>query len=93
MDASHRTRFVSVPKRTSWLNRVEIWFSVLPQRVLPSQADSRKRLLDFVDYYDRTMSKPYKWTYAGRPRLLIDPTPSIANPPSEIPEDRAIPRQ
>ena len=71
-DARHRIRFVYVPKHTSWLNQVEIWFSVLARRVIrrgsfTSKADLRKRLLDFVEYFNRTMAKPYKWTYAGRP--------------------------
>ncbi len=71
-DARHRVRFVYVPKHTSWLNQVEIWFSVLSRRVIrrgsfTSKADLRKRLLDFVEYFNRTMAKPYKWTYAGRP--------------------------
>ena len=71
-DASHRIRFVYVPKHTSWLNQVEIWFGVLSRRVIrrgsfTSKADWRKRLLEFVDYFNRTMAKPCKWTYAGRP--------------------------
>jgi hypothetical protein len=71
-DATHRIRFVYVPKHTSWLNQVEIWFSVLARRVIrrgsfTSKADLRKRLLEFVEYFNRTMAKPYKWTYAGRP--------------------------
>ena len=71
-DGSHRVRFVFVPKHTSWLNQVEIWFGVLSRRVIrrgtfTSKADLRRRLLDFVDYFNRTMAKPYKWTYAGRP--------------------------
>lgn len=71
-DASHRIRFVSVPKHTSWLNQVEIWFSVLTRRALKrgdfrSKADLRNRLLEFLAYFNRTMAKPYKWTYAGRP--------------------------
>ena len=71
-EASHRVRFVFVPKDTSWLNQVEIWFSVLSRRVVrrgsfPSE-DLRDRILQFIDYFNRTMAKPYKWTYAGRPR-------------------------
>ena len=71
-DASHRIRFVYVPKHTSWLNQVEIWFSVLTRRVLKrgdfrSKAELRNRLLEFIEYFNRTMAKPYKWTYAGRP--------------------------
>jgi hypothetical protein len=33
-DKSHRIRFVYTPKHTSWLNQVEIWFSILSRRVL-----------------------------------------------------------
>ena len=71
-DASHRIRFVYVPKHTSWLNQVEIWFSVLSRRALKrgnfrSKADLRDRILKFIDYFNRTAAKPYKWTYAGRP--------------------------
>ena len=71
-DASHRVRFVSVPKHTSWLNWIEIWFSILSRRVIRrgefrSTADLRDRILKFIDYYNDTMAKPFKWTYAGRP--------------------------
>ena len=71
-DASHRVRFVYVPKHTSWLNQIEIWFSILSRRVLRrgvlrSKEDLRDRILKFIDYYNDTMAKPFKWTYAGRP--------------------------
>ena len=71
-DASHRIRFVYVPKHTSWLNQIEIWFSILVRRVLkrgtfPSVADLRDKILAFIDYFNRTMAKPFKWTYTGRP--------------------------
>jgi len=72
MDASHRVRFVYVPKHTSWLNQVEIWFSILMRRVLKrgnfrSKADLRERILNFIEYFNRTMAKPFKWTYRGKP--------------------------
>jgi transposase len=71
-DASHRVRFVYVPKHTSWLNQVEIWFSVLARRVIrrgsfSSMDDLRKKILAYIDYHNRTRARPYKWTYAGRP--------------------------
>ena len=71
-EASHRVRFVYVPKHTSWLNQIEIWFSVLSRRVIRrgvfrSTADLRDCILKFIDYFNRTMAKPNKWTYAGRP--------------------------
>jgi hypothetical protein len=72
MDPSHRVRFVDTPKHPSWLNPVEIWFRVLARRVIRrgrfrSTDDRRDRLLRFIEYVNRTMAKPYQWTYAGRP--------------------------
>jgi transposase len=71
-DPAHRIRFVYTPKHTSWLNQIEIWFSILVRRVLKrgtfaSVEDLRNRILAFIDYFNRTMAKPFKWTYAGRP--------------------------
>lgn len=71
-DPSHRIRFVYTPKHTSWLNQVEIWFSILVRRLLKrgsfrSVEELRQRILAFIDYFNKTMAKPFKWTYAGRP--------------------------
>lgn len=72
MDATHRIRFVYVPKHTSWLNQIEIWFSILVRRVIKrgnftSVADLRDKILAFIEYFNETMAKPFKWTYRGRP--------------------------
>lgn len=71
-DESHRIRFVYTPKHASWLNQIEIWFSILVRRLLKrgnfsSVNELRERILAFVDYFNKTMAKPFKWTYAGRP--------------------------
>lgn len=71
-DPTRTYRFVYTPKHASWLNQIEIWFSVVVRRVLdrgefPSVQQLKKRLLDFIDYFNRTMAKPYKWTYSGKP--------------------------
>jgi transposase len=71
-DPSHRIRFVYVPKHTSWLNQIEIWFSILVRRVLKrgnftSVTDLREKILAFIDYFNRVLAKPFKWTYTGRP--------------------------
>src|SRR5947209_7563135 len=71
-ESGHRIRFVYVPKHTSWLNQIEIWFSILVRRVIRrgnfrSRADLRERILAFIDYFNRTLAKPFKWTYTGRP--------------------------
>lgn len=71
-DPSHPIRFVYTPKHSSWLNQVEIWFSILVRRLLKRSSftsidDLCQRILAFIDYYNRTMAKVFKWTYAGRP--------------------------
>lgn len=70
-DATHRIRFVYTPKHSSWLNQIELWFSILMRRLLKrasfvSIADLNQRILDFIAFFNRT-AKPFKWTYTGRP--------------------------
>jgi transposase len=71
-EASHRIVFHYTPKHASWMNQIEIWFSILVRRVLKrrnftSVSDLREKILAFIDYFNRTMAKPFKWTYTGRP--------------------------
>jgi transposase len=71
-DASHRIRFVYTPRHTSWMNQIEIWFSILVRRVLKrgsfkSVAALRERIEAFIGYFNETMAKPFRWTYTGRP--------------------------
>ena len=76
-DRGHRIRFVYTPKHTSWLNQVEIWFSTLVRKLLrrssfASLADLRERILQFLDYFNRTMAKPIRWLYSPRPKAGDD---------------------
>lgn len=71
-DRSHRIRFVYTPKHASWLNQVELWFSILVRRLLKrasfqSVDHLKQRILAFIDYFNQTMAKPFKWTYKGKP--------------------------
>jgi transposase len=71
-DPDHRIRFVYTPKHSSWLNQVEIWFSMLVGRLLKragfkSTEELHQALVDFINYFNATMAKPFKWTYAGKP--------------------------
>jgi transposase len=71
-DPAHRIRFVYTPKHTSWMNQVEIWFSILVRRLLKrgsfrSTDELKARILRFIDYFNQTLAKPFRWTYAGRP--------------------------
>jgi transposase len=70
-DVSHRIRFVYTPKHCSWLNQIEIWFSILVRRLLKrgnftSTQALREAILKFIDYFNKTMAKPFKWTYTGK---------------------------
>lgn len=71
-DPSHSIRFVYTPKHCSWMNQIEIWFGILSRNVLrrgnfSSTAALRDRILAFIDYFNATMAKAFKWTYTGRP--------------------------
>jgi transposase len=73
-DPTHRIQFVYLPKHTSWLNQVELWFSILVRRVLkrshfPSLAALEARILEFITYFNKT-AKPFQWTYTGRPLVI-----------------------
>jgi transposase len=73
-DPAHRIQFVYVPKHTSWLNQIEIWFSILVRRVIkrgnfPSVEALRERILAFIAYFNQT-AKPFRWTYTGRPLTM-----------------------
>lgn len=71
-DPDHRIRFIYTPKHSSWLNQVEIWFSILTRRLLKygvfkSIDHLKRRILEFIQFFNKTMAKPFKWTYKGRP--------------------------
>lgn len=66
----HRIRFVYLPKHTSWLNQIECWFSILMRRLLKrsnftSTQDLSDRILAFIEYFNRTLAKPFEWKYEG----------------------------
>jgi transposase len=71
-EAAHRIAFHFTPRHASWLNQIEIWFSILVRKVIrrgnfTSKADLKAKIEAFIDYFNKTMAKPFKWTYQGRP--------------------------
>ena len=71
-DASHRICFSFTPKHASWLNQIEIWFSILVRKLLrrgsfKSIAELKQRIEAFIAYFNETMAKPFRWTFTGKP--------------------------
>ncbi|WP_392530598.1 transposase [Nostoc sp. C117] len=70
-DPGHRIVFHYIPKHSSWLNQIEIWFSILVRKLLRrasflSQDDLKTRILKFIDYFNKIRARPFKWTYKGK---------------------------
>jgi len=70
-DPTHRIVFHYTPKHASWMNQVEIWLSILVRKVIKrgnfsSIKELKRKVLAFIEYYNRTMAKPFKWTYQGK---------------------------
>jgi transposase len=63
--------FHYTPKHASWMNQIEIWFGILMKKVIKrgnflSTDALKERILAFMDYFNKTMAKPFKWTYQGK---------------------------
>jgi putative transposase len=71
-DPIHRLVFHYTPRHCSWLNPIEIGLSILVRKLLQRGSflwveDLKAKVLAFIDYYNQTMAKPFKWTYEGKP--------------------------
>jgi len=70
LEAHPRWSFQFTPTHASWLNQVEIFFSILQRRLLKhgafdSEQDLAEQMLAFIESYNQT-AKPFKWTYTGK---------------------------
>jgi transposase len=69
--AAHpRWSFQFTPTHASWLNQIEIFFSILYRRLLKhgiftSEDDLAQQMLAYIETYNQT-AKPFKWTYTGK---------------------------
>ena len=73
-DPTHTIVFHYTPKHASWMNQIEIWLSILTRKLLRrgsflSIEDLQATVLAFIAYYNRTMAKPFRWTYTGKALL------------------------
>jgi hypothetical protein len=58
---------IHLPVHASWLNQIEIYFSVVQRKVLTPNdftdlAEVKARLLDFQDHYER-IARPFEWKF------------------------------
>ena len=77
-DPTHKHVFHFTPKHGSWLNQVELWFSVFARRFLKrgdfcSGEDFATRLSDYMEVYNTHHAHPYRWTYTGQPLVRATP--------------------
>ena len=69
---AHKTvHFHFTPTHASWLNQIELWFSILARKLLSKNdfkgvEDLRRQLLEFIEEYNKDV-KPFAWTYKGEP--------------------------
>jgi hypothetical protein len=59
------------PQALQLAQSIEIWFGTLRRKLtryasFDSLENLQEQILRFIDYYNRTMAKPYRWTYTGR---------------------------
>jgi transposase len=77
-DAAHKHVFHFTPLHGSWLNQVELFFSVLARRFLKrgdfaSVEDFAVRLVKWLEVYNERHAHPYRWTYTGEPLVRATP--------------------
>jgi DDE superfamily endonuclease len=77
-DPSHKHVFHFTPIHGSWLNQVELFFSVLSRRFLKrgdfvSAESFEERLQTWLSNYNRDHAHPYRWTYTGQPLVRATP--------------------
>ncbi len=77
-DPEHKHVFHYLPRHGSWLNQVELWFSVLARQFLrrgdfASVPEFEQRLGRYLEDYNLEKAHPYRGTYTGQP--LVRGTP------------------
>src|SRR5258705_1353545 len=69
-DHGSRFHFVYTPKHASWLNQIELWFSVLQRRLLrhgsfASVEHLASQVLGFIRHWNAYEAHPFRWNFRG----------------------------
>jgi len=77
-DPTHEHVFHFTPIHGSWLNQVELFFSVFSRRFLKrgdftGAEDFEQRVLRWLEVYNDRYAHPYRWTYTGEPLVRATP--------------------
>lgn len=68
----HRFVFHYTPKHASWVNQVELFFSILQRQCLAhasfrSADELRALVLTFIEHWNQHQAHPFRWTFTGYP--------------------------
>lgn len=60
------------PKHASWVNQIELWFSIVERRLLrygsfTSNEEQAKQILGFVSHWNDVAGHPFRWRFRGEP--------------------------
>jgi transposase len=66
-----RFHFIYTPKHASWMNQIEVWFSLLQRRVLrygsfETTECLRREVMAFIRYWNLFEAHPFRWTFTGK---------------------------
>lgn len=70
-DQAGRVRFEFLPLHASWLNQIELWFSILERQALRRASDASyreraSRIYRFARHWNH-IAHPFRWTFKGYP--------------------------
>lgn len=74
-DPDKKIVFHYTPKHASWMNQIEVWFGMLVKKVIKrgnfkNKKELNSKIMEFIDYFNETMAKPFKWTYQGKVMVM-----------------------
>jgi len=71
LKCNKRVQVHFTPTYASWLNQIELWFSILARKIVrrgvfSSQGELVSKIMEFIQRYNKE-AKPFRWTYTGDP--------------------------